>query len=85
MRFWRYGSEHMYKGVPWEPYKFVWAIIENTWENEGFLHIQQSETVASNGHPCAAHKLLEKQEKRWENNVSEQGEYAVQQMLSELR
>ena len=54
-------------------------------ENEGFLRIQQSETVASNGNPCAADKLLEKQENRWENNVSEQGEYAVQQKLSELR
>ena len=85
MRFSRYGSKHMYKGVPWEPNKFVWATIENTWGNEGFLRIQQSDTAASNGNPCAADKLLEKQENRWENNVSEQGEYAVQQKLSESR
>ena len=69
MRFSQYGSKRMNKGVPWEPGEFVWATIENTWENEGSLRIQQGETVASHGNPLAAHKLLDKQENRWENNV----------------
>ena len=63
----------------------MWANIEKPQENEGFLRIQQSETVASNGNPFAADKLLKKQENRQENNISEQGEYAVQQKMLGLR
>ena len=64
MRFSRYGSKHIYKGVAWKPCEFVQAAIENTWQNEGFLRIQQSKTEASDGNPCDADKLLRKQGNR---------------------